>query len=193
MPRAGQTPHGARPNREESSGFGWDTCRPGASQPPGRSLEPRSNARPRGMTVPPRGGQNSAYRSGCHNLPVFKPFTSQKTNLRASWITRGGGAEGQDSAKLGAADIADRVISIRVIQNVEDICMKRYFLRFSERKPLGNGAVDVALPRSAQQISPDIAFVGSEITRAHHDARASITALISSHVAAFRENWRCSK
>jgi hypothetical protein len=39
-------------------------------QPSGRSLEPRSNARPRGMTVPPEqsGGQNSAYRSGCHKL-----------------------------------------------------------------------------------------------------------------------------
>jgi hypothetical protein len=45
-------------------------CRLGASQPPGRSLEPRSNVRPRGMTVPPEqsGGQNSAYRSGCHKL-----------------------------------------------------------------------------------------------------------------------------
>jgi hypothetical protein len=50
------------------------TCRLGASQPPGRSLEPRSNARPRGMTVPPEqsGGQNSAYRSGCHKLIYFQ-------------------------------------------------------------------------------------------------------------------------
>src|SRR5579863_4550837 len=39
-------------------------------KPSGRSLEPRSNAWPRGMIVPPEqsGGQNSAYRSGCHNL-----------------------------------------------------------------------------------------------------------------------------
>src|SRR6201987_2226036 len=73
MLRAGQTPHGARPNREEGFGFGRNTCRLGASQPPGRSLEPCSNARPRGMTVPPQGGQNSAYRSGCHNLPCFLP------------------------------------------------------------------------------------------------------------------------
>jgi len=37
-------------------------------KPPGRSLEPRSDARPRGMAVPQEQscGQNSAYRSGCH-------------------------------------------------------------------------------------------------------------------------------
>src|SRR5437667_6285608 len=44
-------------------------------KPPGRSLEPRSNARPRGMTVllEQSGRQNSAYRSGCHNLSYFLP------------------------------------------------------------------------------------------------------------------------
>src|SRR5207245_6000086 len=71
MQRAWQTPHGARPNRK-GPGFAWETCRLGASQPPGRSLELRSNARPRGMTVPPQGGQNSAYRSGCHQLSSFQ-------------------------------------------------------------------------------------------------------------------------
>ncbi len=69
MQRAGQTPHGARPNRE---GFRrkLDACLLGAPQPPGRSLEPRSNAGPRGMTVPQHSccGQNSAYRSGCHKI-----------------------------------------------------------------------------------------------------------------------------
>jgi hypothetical protein len=65
MRRAGQTPHGARPNRE---GFRLrpEAHRLGAPQPPGRSLEPHSNVRPRGMTVLPQGRQNSAYRSGCH-------------------------------------------------------------------------------------------------------------------------------
>ena len=57
MRRAGQTPHGARPNREgfpgKPSGFAGEACRLGAPQPPGRSLEPRSNAWPRGMTVLP--------------------------------------------------------------------------------------------------------------------------------------------
>ena len=74
MQRAGQTPHGARPNRE-GPGFGVKaspgrTCRLGASQPPGRSLEPRSNAWPRGMTVlrEQSSRQNSAYRSGCHKF-----------------------------------------------------------------------------------------------------------------------------
>jgi hypothetical protein len=45
-------------------------------KPSGRSLEPRSDAWPRGMTVPPEqsGGQNSAYRSGCHILfSISKP------------------------------------------------------------------------------------------------------------------------
>ena len=56
MRRAGQTPHGARPNREGFPGklrFRRRACRLGAPQPPGRSLEPRSNAWPRGMTVLP--------------------------------------------------------------------------------------------------------------------------------------------
>ena len=39
-------------------------------KPSGRSLEPSSNVRPRGMAVPrqQRCGQNSAYRSGCHKM-----------------------------------------------------------------------------------------------------------------------------
>ncbi len=39
-------------------------------KPSGRSLEPCSDAWPRGMTVPPEqsGGQNSAYRSGCQEV-----------------------------------------------------------------------------------------------------------------------------
>ena len=59
MPRAGQTPHGARPNREEACGS--VLSEPGRGhvparcvKPPGRSLEPRSDARPRGMAVQPR-------------------------------------------------------------------------------------------------------------------------------------------
>ena len=71
MARAGQTPHGARPNREGARGNSG-TCWLGASQPPGRSLEPGSNAGPRGMTVLPQGRQNSAYRSGCHKLSSFQ-------------------------------------------------------------------------------------------------------------------------
>jgi len=67
MRRAGQTPHGARPNREGIRRK-LEACRLGAPQPPGRSLELRSNAWPRGMTVPSQDGQNSAYRSGCHKL-----------------------------------------------------------------------------------------------------------------------------
>jgi len=35
-------------------------------KPPGRSLEPHSNVRPRGMAVTSQDGQNSAYRSSCH-------------------------------------------------------------------------------------------------------------------------------
>ena len=70
MPRAGQTPHGARPNREEVRDFGCGHVPARCVKPSGRSLEPRSNARPRGMAVPPEqsSGQNSAYRSGCHKL-----------------------------------------------------------------------------------------------------------------------------
>ena len=47
-------------------------------KPSGRSLEPRSNARPRGMAVPPEqsGGQNSAYSSGCHYFRPVRPATS---------------------------------------------------------------------------------------------------------------------
>src|SRR6202795_2998367 len=84
MRRAGQTPHGARPNREGVQ-FRLGACRLGAPQPPGRSLEPRSNAWPRGMTVPPQGGQNSAYRSGCHNLfTVISLLTTSSVSVHNS-------------------------------------------------------------------------------------------------------------
>src|SRR5207249_7176376 len=83
MWRAGQTPHGARPNREGPR-VRLRTCRLGASQPPGRSLEPRSNARPRGMTVLPEqsGRQNSAYRSGC------QAFSRKVLRLRSGFRQR---------------------------------------------------------------------------------------------------------
>ena len=70
MQRAGQTPHGARPNREGARNFGSAHAPARRVKPPGRSLEPGSDAGPRGMAVPPErsGGQNSAYRSGCHKL-----------------------------------------------------------------------------------------------------------------------------
>jgi hypothetical protein len=75
MSRAGQTPHGARPNRKGVRGFGSSESGRGhvparCVQPSGRSLEPRSDARPRGMAVQREQsrGQNSAYRSGCHKL-----------------------------------------------------------------------------------------------------------------------------
>ena len=47
------------------------------AKPSGRSLEPRSDAWPRGMAVLPEqsGRQNSAYRSGCYNLFCFVLFT----------------------------------------------------------------------------------------------------------------------
>src|SRR5258707_9265791 len=70
MQRAGQTPHGARPNREGARNFGFAHAPARRVKPPGRSLEPGSDAGPRGMAVPPErsGGQNSAYRFGCHKL-----------------------------------------------------------------------------------------------------------------------------
>jgi hypothetical protein len=70
MQRARQTPHGARPNREEVRGLGRGHVPARCVKPSGRSLEPRSDARPRGMTVQQEQsrGQNSAYRSGCHKF-----------------------------------------------------------------------------------------------------------------------------
>ena len=53
MHGAGQTPHGARPNREGVGAGASRTQRVPARRAklPGRSLEPSSNGRPRGMTV----------------------------------------------------------------------------------------------------------------------------------------------
>src|SRR5271165_2889012 len=83
MQRAGQTTHGARPNREEVRSFGLEHVPARCVKPSGRSLEPRSNAWPRGMAVPPEqsGGQNSAYRSGCHKLFLL---IASKANNRVS-------------------------------------------------------------------------------------------------------------
>ncbi len=83
MPRAWQTPHGARPNREgvrfgaqASAGRVPARC----AKPSGRSLEPRSNARPRGMAVllEKSGGQNSAYRSSCQQSKLYECFSPQR-------------------------------------------------------------------------------------------------------------------
>src|SRR5581483_1170860 len=84
MGRAGQTPHGARPNREEVPPETVGHVPARCVKPPGRSLEPGSDARPRGMAVLRQHcrGQNSAYRSGCH-----KPFS--RTSSFILWIEFG--------------------------------------------------------------------------------------------------------
>src|SRR6202166_3604594 len=70
MSRAWQTPHGARPNRKEVRDLGFGHVPARCVKPSGRSLEPRSDARPRGMAVQREQsrGQNSAYRSGCQQI-----------------------------------------------------------------------------------------------------------------------------
>ncbi len=96
--------HG-KPHTEQDQ-IGRDTrvrpgpCRLGASQPPGRSLEPRSNARPRGMTVPREQsrGQNSAYRSGCHNS--FESVCRSAQRPVSLW--------GFGCMHLGEAELRDR-------------------------------------------------------------------------------------
>ena len=89
MQRAGQTTHGARPNREEAWDFGFGHVPARCVKPSGRSLEPRSNAWPRGMAVPPEqsGGQNSAYRSGCHKLLLSITSKANKARCDAG-VTR---------------------------------------------------------------------------------------------------------
>jgi hypothetical protein len=90
MARAGQTPHGARPNREEVRGFDRGHVPARCVKPSGRSLEPRSDARPRGMAVQQEQsrGQNSAYRSGCHKIllssasPQIRPILA---HLKCAW------------------------------------------------------------------------------------------------------------
>jgi hypothetical protein len=65
MLEAWQTPHGARPNREGIPDSNiQNTSRLEGVKLSGRSLEPISNDRPRGMTVSGSNAvQNSAYRS----------------------------------------------------------------------------------------------------------------------------------
>jgi hypothetical protein len=89
MQRAGQTPHGARPNREGARNFGFAHAPARRVKPPGRSLEPGSDAGPRGMAVPPErsGGQNSAYRSGCHKLLLSITAKANKARCDAG-VTR---------------------------------------------------------------------------------------------------------
>ena len=89
MQRAGQTPHGARPNREGARNFGSAHAPARRVKPPGRSLEPRSDAGPRGMAVAPErsGGQNSAYRSGCHKLLLSITSKANKARCDAG-VTR---------------------------------------------------------------------------------------------------------
>ena len=89
MQRAGQTPHGARPNREEVRGLGRGHVLTRCVKPSGRSLEPRSDARPRGMAVPREQscGQNSAYRSGCHKLLLSITSKANKARCDAG-VTR---------------------------------------------------------------------------------------------------------
>ena len=85
MQRAGQTTHGARPNRKGVRGFGCGHVPARRVQPSGRSLEPRSDAWPRGMTVPPEqsGGQNSAYRSGCR---LIAPLLCHSGLSKMTWF-----------------------------------------------------------------------------------------------------------
>jgi site-specific recombinase XerD len=59
-------------------------------KPSGRSLEPRSDAWPRGMTVQleQSRGQNSAYRSGCHRSFIFINLLT-RSHLSVRWLRAG--------------------------------------------------------------------------------------------------------
>src|SRR5215831_2333962 len=116
MARAWQTPHGARPNREEVRSFGCRHVPARCVKPSGRSLEPGSNARPRGMVVPQQQccGQNSAYRSGCHttsfsthsNRPSIKVMifgrsvSARKTGLLEALDASQEGNEHEDNFRV---------------------------------------------------------------------------------------------
>src|SRR6202051_4011701 len=58
-------------------------------KPSGRSLEPRSDARPRGMAVAREQsrGQNSAYRSGCHKtFPFARENPALVVHIWSRWV-----------------------------------------------------------------------------------------------------------
>src|SRR5215469_13933605 len=61
-------------------------CRLGAPQLPGRSLEPCSDVRPRGMVALPllSGRQNSAYRSSSYDFLPTGPSTSLRISAAGS-------------------------------------------------------------------------------------------------------------
>ena len=94
---AGQTPHGARPNREGIPvATPVNALRLETPQLPGRSLEPASDGRPRGMTIAAATPlQNSAYRSGITCGPQIRE------DLRAFMFSAAAGSDDQHRESKG--------------------------------------------------------------------------------------------
>src|SRR5207302_11318290 len=74
-------------------------------------------------------------------------------------------AECQDTSEVATADIADRIVTIGVVEDIEKVCMKLQVLRFCQWKAPGYREVHILLSRSAQYVAPNVAKIGAVFAR----------------------------
>jgi glutamate dehydrogenase (NAD(P)+) len=59
----------------------------------------------------------------------------------------------------------DGIVSISMVEQVEEVSSELQMFRFGKRKPLPDGKIDVALTWSTQHVASDVADVSAQVTR----------------------------
>ena len=73
--------------------------------------------------------------------------------------------EGEDTSEVATADITDGIVTIGVVEDIEQVSMKLQVFRFCQWEAPGYREVHILLSRSAQHIAPNVAKIGAVFAR----------------------------
>jgi hypothetical protein len=97
--------------------------------------------------------------------PFSNKIRTLKSQLQRELDNSRARAEGQDTSEIATADIADRIITIGVVEEIEQVSTKLQGFRFCEREAPGYREVHILLSWSAQCVAPNVAKIGAVLAR----------------------------
>ena len=103
--------------------------------------------------------QGSQLRRTRH--AVFEKIRTLKSQLQRELDDSRARAECQDSSEVATADIADRIVTIGVVEDIEQVSMKLQVLRFCQWKASSDREVHILLSWSAQHVAANVAKIGA--------------------------------
>jgi|SRR6516162_2492509 len=94
-------------------------------------------------------------RTGAHAYDA--PEVTWAEDLSSDWINAA-------ASRLSDANVADRVVAVWVVEQVEEVCAKLQAQPFADRPALQQREIHTALARSSQCVAANVAEVGSYIS-----------------------------